>query len=171
LLPHVLEEAYFKRIPQGWGFAAPRPWWLFVPRPIYPRTDTRVRPNRYLRAPWIAVAAGLIVLVQREAPGSLNRDSLFLFALLWGVAVNACENLTLRRLVDGLAPTAEKISVTDMLTQQTSAASVKTLTALGLFFPRGRCILWIPVGRHRSVARVRVLRRDLLGSPSYGSPC
>jgi hypothetical protein len=166
LMPRGLEAAYFKRVPQGWVFAAPRPWWLFGPRPTYLLTDTqkaavaaRVRLNRYLRAPWIAVAVGLALLVQREAPGWLNRDSILLFALLWVVAVNACENLTMRRLVAGLPPAAEKISVTDMLTHQTRGASVKTLTALGLFFLAGAA--FYGVVRHRSMERIHVLCRDL----------
>ena len=162
LMPPGLEEAYFKRVPQGWVFAAPRPWWLFGSRPTYLLTDAqkaavaaRVRLNRYLRAPWIAVAVGLVLLVQREAPGWLNRDSILLFALLWVGAVNACENRTMRRLVAGLPPAAEKISVTDMLTQQTRGASVKTLTALGLFFLAGAAFygyLWFASAQWREFA-------------------
>ena len=70
----------------------------------------RVCLNRYLRTPWIVVAASLVLLDQREAPGRLNRDSPLLFALLWVVAVNACENLTMRRLVAGRPPAAEKVA-------------------------------------------------------------
>lgn len=159
LMPHGLEEAYFKRVPQGWVFAAPRPWWLFGARPTYLLTDTqkaavaaRVRLNRYLRAPWIAAAAGVFLLVQRKAPEWLNRDSILLFAFLWVVAMNACENLTMRPLLAGLPSAAEKISVTDMLTHQTRAVSVKTLSALGLFFPAGAAFygyLWFATAQWR----------------------
>jgi hypothetical protein len=150
LMPHGLEEAYFKRVPQGWVFAAPSPWWLFGARPTYLLTDTqktavaaRVRLNRYLRAPWIAVAAGIFLLVQRKAAEWLNRDSILLFALLWVVAI---------WLLAGLPSAAEKISVTDMLTHQTRAVSVKMLSALGLFFLAGAAFygyLWFATAQWR----------------------
>jgi hypothetical protein len=144
LMPHGVEEAYFKRVSEGWVFAASRPWWLFGSRPTYLLTDTqkpvvaaRVRRNRYLRAVWIALAAGLILLVQRQAPGWFNRDSFLLFTFFCIVAINAYENLTMRRVIAGLPPAADKMRVADMLTQQTRAMSVKTLTVLGLIFLAG----------------------------------
>jgi hypothetical protein len=100
----------------------------------------RVRLNRYLRAPWIAVAAGICLL---EAAEWLNRDSILLFALLWVVAI---------RLLAGLPSAAEKISVTDMLTHQTRAVSVKMLSALGLFFLAGAAFygyLWFATAQWR----------------------
>jgi hypothetical protein len=103
----------------------------------------RVRLNRYLRAPWIAVAAGIFLLVQRKAAEWLNRDSILLFALLWVVAI---------RLLAGLPSAAEKISVTDMLTHQTRAVSVKMLSALGLFFLAGAAFygyLWFATAQWR----------------------
>jgi hypothetical protein len=70
LMPIGVEEAHFKRVPEGWLFAAPRPWWLFGPRPTYLLTDTekpalaaRIRLNRYLLAPWVVVIAALVLLV------------------------------------------------------------------------------------------------------------
>jgi hypothetical protein len=159
LLPHGVEEAHFKRVSQGWVFAAPRPWWLFGSRPTYLLTDTqkpavarRVRLNRYLRAPWIAVAAGLILLVQRQAPGWLNRDLILLFGVLWAGAMNACENLTLRPLIAGLPPAPDKMGVTEMLTHQRRAMSVKTLITLGLFFLAGASFygyLWFATDQWR----------------------
>jgi hypothetical protein len=41
LMPDGVEEAYFKRVPEGWVFAAPRPWWLSGSRPTYLLTDTQ----------------------------------------------------------------------------------------------------------------------------------
>jgi hypothetical protein len=159
LLPRGVEEAHFKRVPQGWTFAAPRPWWLFGSRPTYLLTDSQkpavarcVRLNRYLRAPWIAVAAALIFLVRRHAPGSLNRDLILLFGVLWVGAMNASENLTLRPLIAGLPPAPDKMGVTEMLTQQRRAMSVKTLTALGLFFLAGASFygyLWFATDQWR----------------------
>jgi len=159
LLPHGVEEGYFRPVPEGWLFAAPRPWWLFGSRPTYLLTDTqkpavarRVRLNRYLRAPWIAVATGLVLLVQRKAPGWLNRDLILLFAFLWVGAINACENLTLRPLIAGLPPAADKMRVTEMLTHQSSAMSVKTLITLGLFFLAGASFygyLWFATDQWR----------------------
>jgi len=159
LLPHGVEEAYFRPVPEGWLFAAPRPWWLFGSRPTYLLTDTqkpavarRVRLNRYLRAPWIAVAMGLVLLVQREAPGWPNRDLILLFAFLWVGAINACENLTLRPLIAGLPPAPDKMRVTEMLTHQSSAMSVKTLITLGLFFLAGASFygyLWFAADQWR----------------------
>ena len=159
LLPHGVEEGYFRPVPEGWLFAAPRPWWLFGSRPTYLLTDTqkpavarRVRLNRYLRAPWIAVATGLVLLVQRKAPGWLNRDLILLFAFLWVGAINACENLTLRPLIAGLPPAPDKMRVTEMLTHQSSAMSVKTLITLGLFFLAGASFygyLWFAADQWR----------------------
>jgi hypothetical protein len=159
LLPHGVEEAYFKRAPEGWIFAAPRPWWLFGARPTYLLTDTqkpavagRVRLNHYLRAPWIVVATGLVLLVQREAPGWLTRDLILLFGLLWVGVVNVCENLTLRPLLASLPPAPDKMRVTEMLTQQRRAMSVKTLIALGLFFLAGASFygyLWFAANQWR----------------------
>ena len=55
-LPTGVEEQYFKRVPDGWVFAAARPWWLFGRRPTFLVTDAqkpaiaaRLRLNRYLR--------------------------------------------------------------------------------------------------------------------------
>jgi len=161
LMPHGVEEAYFKRVPEGWVFAAPRPWWLLGSRPTYLLTDTekpavaaRVRRNRYLRVAWVALAAGLVLLLQRQAPGWLNRDSILPFAFLWIVAINACENLTMRRVIAGLPPAADKMRVIDMLTQQTRAMSVKTLIILGLIFLAGAAFygyLWFATDQWKEV--------------------
>lgn len=102
-----------------------------------PAVAARVRLNRYFRVAWLALGAGLVLLVRRKAPGSMNRDSILLFTVLWIVAVNASENLTLRRVIAGLPPAADKMSVTDMLAQQTRAMSVKTLVTLTLIFLAG----------------------------------
>jgi hypothetical protein len=85
-------------------------------------------------------------LVRRNAPGSINRDSILLFTFLWIVAINASENLTLRRVIAGFPPTADKMGVADMLAQQTRAMSVKTLVTLALIFLAGAVFygyLWL----------------------------
>jgi hypothetical protein len=61
----------------------------------------------------------------------------------------------MRRLVAGLPPAAEKISVSDMLTQQTRGASVETLTALGLLFLAGAAFygyLWFATAQFKEFA-------------------
>ena len=56
LLPPGVEGQYFKAVPEGWLFGAPRPWLAFGPRPTYLVTDAqkavlaaRIRLSRYVR--------------------------------------------------------------------------------------------------------------------------
>src|SRR5215813_6250412 len=67
LLPAGLEEAQFKRIPEGWLFTTVNPW-LFAPRRTYvvsdaqkPAIAARIRHARYLRVPVMFAMMALMV--------------------------------------------------------------------------------------------------------------
>jgi hypothetical protein len=56
LLPPGVEGQYFKMVPEGWLFGAPRPWLALGSRPTYLVTDeqkstlaARIRLSRYIR--------------------------------------------------------------------------------------------------------------------------
>ncbi len=140
-LPAGIEEQYFRRLPEGWLLAGPRPLWLMGPRPTYlvsdaqkPAIAQRLRRNRYLRLLWALLVAAIVLITMRAAPGLLNRDSIPLFVLLIFFAVNAVETLSIRPLLAGLPQTNLRMPVSEMLKGQTRGMSVRTIAILALFF-------------------------------------
>jgi hypothetical protein len=68
LLPNGLEEAQFKRVPEGWLFSTASPW-IFAPRGTYlvsdaqkPAIAERVRRGRYLRLVVILLLMALMAV-------------------------------------------------------------------------------------------------------------
>ncbi|HLG83993.1 MAG TPA: hypothetical protein VKY22_23525 [Bradyrhizobium sp.] len=140
-MPRGVEGQYFKAVPEGWLFGAPRPWLTFAPRPTYLVTDAqkdalaaRIRLSRYLRLllaiPLVAATPLWVELV----PGLSLFDNTLLVFSLYLFVVHLLEYLMVRRLLAGLPPAGERVTIADMLRQQSAAMSVGSQTMLGGFF-------------------------------------
>ena len=144
LVPTGVEEALFKRVANGWIFAAPNPW-TFGRRRSYLVNDARktdlavrVRRGRYFRLlaliPMfgLPIAAFLLVPSLLSAPSVVTWLMLALFMLVGSVAINSCDYLPVRPLLVGLPRTTERIGLIEMHGSQARAMSVKALATLAL---------------------------------------
>jgi len=145
LLPAGLEEAQFKRIPEGWLFTTVNPW-LFAPRRTYvvsdaqkPAIAARVRRARYLRLAVVLLMMALMVaaIVMNHALFTLLKTSspmgafiIGAFGLLTGAAIVACDHLAVRSLLRDLPRSSQRIGYADMMQSQSKAMST---TAIAIF--------------------------------------
>src|SRR5262249_25360693 len=123
LLPNGLEEAQFKRVPEGWLFSTVSPW-IFAPRCTYlvsdaqkPALAERVRRRRYLRLAVILLlmalmAVGIIMnptvlmLVKTfSLPGAIVFAS---FVVLTVSAITVSDYLNIRPLIHDLPRSSRK---------------------------------------------------------------
>lgn len=141
LLPRGVEGQYFKAVPEGWLFGAPRPWLTFGPRPTYLVTNAqkaglaaRIRLSRYIRLllaiPLVATTPLWMDLVRGLS--LLGNTLLVLGAYL--VVVHLLEHLMIRSLLADLPQARERMTTAEMLREQSAAMSVRSLAMLGGFF-------------------------------------
>ena len=141
LLPRGVEGQYFKAVPEGWLFGAPRPWLTFGPRPTYLVTNAqkaglaaRIRLSRYIRLllaiPLVATTPLWMDLVRGLS--LLGNTLLVLAAYL--VVVHLLEHLMIRRLLADLPQARERMTTAEMLREQSAAMSFRSLAMLGGFF-------------------------------------
>jgi len=141
LLPRGVEGQYFKAVPEGWLFGAPRPWLTFGPRPTYLVTNAqkaglaaRIRLSRYIRLllaiPLVATTPLWMDLVRGLS--LLGNTLLVLAAYL--VVVHLLEHLMIRSLLADLPRARERMTTAEMLREQSAAMSVRSLAMLGGFF-------------------------------------
>ena len=126
---------------EGWLFGAPRPWLAFGPRPTYLVTDgqkaalaARIRLSRYIR---LLLAIPLVVATpfwMHLVRGLSLFDNALLVLGLYLLSVHFLEYLMVRRLLAGLPRAAERMTVADMLQQQSKAMSIRSQAMLGVFF-------------------------------------
>jgi hypothetical protein len=139
LLPAGLEEAQFKRVPEGWLFTTPNPW-VFAPRRTYLVTDAQkpaiaaaVRRGRYVRLIVIVPTVLLLVAVFFMYPSLLNASSpvtwlafgAFIVAFTYIITIG--DHLAVRPLLHGLPRSSQKISFGDMMARQSQMMSVRAL--------------------------------------------
>lgn len=141
LLPRGVEGQYFKAVPEGWLFGAPRPWLTFGPRPTYLVTNAqkaglaaRIRLSRYIRLllaiPLVATTPLWMDLVRGLS--LLGNTLLVLGAYL--VVVHLLEHLMIRSLLADLPQARERMTTAEMLREQSAAMSFRSLAMLGGFF-------------------------------------
>jgi hypothetical protein len=141
LLPRGVEGQYFKAVPEGWLFGAPRPWLTFGPRPTYLVTNAqkaglaaRIRLSRYIRLllaiPLVATTPLWMDLVRGLS--LLGNTLLVLAAYL--VVVHLLEHLMIRSLLADLPQARERMTTAEMLREQSAAMSFRSLAMLGGFF-------------------------------------
>lgn len=144
--PSGIEESLFKRVPDGWLFAAPRPW-PFSHRPIYRVSEaqkaalvTRLRHAKYVRmfiiilltVPAVALVVAYPVILDPASPWGW-----IMLAGLMGsffVVAPACDSRILSRPLRGLRPTEARITFGDRLRMQAEAQSLKTHVLLAVVF-------------------------------------
>lgn len=140
-MPRGVEGQYFKAVPEGWLFGAPRPWLTFGPRPTYLVTNAqkaglaaRIRLSRYIRLllaiPLVATTPLWMDLVRGLS--LLGNTLLVLAAYL--VVVHLLEHLMIRRLLADLPQARERMTTAEMLREQSAAMSFRSLAMLGGFF-------------------------------------
>ena len=140
-MPRGVEGQYFKAVPEGWLFGAPRPWLTFGPRPTYLVTNAqkaglaaRIRLSRYIRLllaiPLVATTPLWMDLVRGLS--LLGNTLLVLGAYL--VVVHLLEHLMIRSLLADLPQARERMTTAEMLREQSAAMSFRSLAMLGGFF-------------------------------------
>jgi hypothetical protein len=141
LLPPGVEGQYFKVAAEGWLFGAPGPWLSFGARPTYLVTDAqkstiaaRIRSSRYVRLVLGIPLAATAPLWMYLVPGLIPVETALLALVLYLAAVHLVEYLMIRSLLVDLPLSAERMTVTDMLRQQSLAMSVKSQVMLSGFF-------------------------------------
>lgn len=149
LLPLGVERQYFKQVPEGWLFGAPRPWLAFGRRPTYLATDAqkvalanRIRMSRYVRLllaiPLLATTPLWFNLVRSLGPF----DNAMLVLGLYLLSVHFVEYLMIRPFLAGLPLAAERMTVANMLRQQSTAMSISSQAILGGFFGLASVSIW-----------------------------
>lgn len=167
-MPLGVEGQYFKQVPEGWLFGAPRPWLSFGRRPTYLATDAqkaaladRIRMSRYMRLllaiPLVATVSLWMDLVRGFGPF----DNTILVLGLYLLSVHFLEYLMIKPLLAGLPLAAERMTVTNMLQQQSKAMSIRSQAILGGFFSLASVSMWC-----LSLGRVPV-ERDFLRNIAF----
>lgn len=146
LLPAGVEEAQFKREPDGWLFTIANPW-IFGRRRIYLITDAqkpalaaRVRRARYVRLMVMFVAAILVMAVFAMMPSLLRLPGIGTALVLAGfvvvmtVAIFVGDYLTVRPLLQGIPRTPRRFSQRDMMRTQYEVMSVRSLSIFTAIF-------------------------------------
>jgi hypothetical protein len=146
MLPAGIEEAQFKRVPEGWLFATPNPW-IVGPRRTYlvndaqkPAIAARVRRARYVRLISIVPMMMLMAAAFIMNPTLLNSPSVNTaivfgaFIVFFTIAITAADHRCVRSLLRDIPRTSQKITLAEMLRNQTHAMSVKALSIFTLIF-------------------------------------
>jgi hypothetical protein len=137
LLPLGVEGQYFKQVPEGWLFGAPRPWLAFGGRPTYRATDVqkaalvdRIRMSRYMRLLLGIPLLATVPLWMHLVRGLGSFDNTMLVLGLYLLSVHFLEYLMIRPLIAGLPLAAERMTVADMLQQQSKTMSIRSQAIL-----------------------------------------
>jgi hypothetical protein len=149
LLPNGLEEAQFKRVPEGWLFTTVSPW-IFAPRRTYlvsdaqkPALAKRVRRGRYLRlvvilALMALMAVGIIMnpaVLMMAKTFSLTGAIVFAsFVVLTVAAITLCDYLNIRPLIGDLPRSSRKIGHADMMQSQAQSMSAPAIAIFASLF-------------------------------------
>lgn len=146
LLPAGLEEAQFKRVPEGWLFTTANPW-VFAPRRTYLVTDAqkpalaaRVRRARYARLILMIPMLLLLVAAFVMYPSLLNPHSIAtwvafgVFIIAFTIIITLSDHLAVRPLLRDLPRSSQKIGLGDMMRRQSEALSVKALAIFTAIF-------------------------------------
>jgi len=149
LLPNGLEEAQFKRVPEGWLFSTVSPW-IFAPRRTYlisdaqkPAIAERVRRARYLRFVVILLLMALMSIGIIMNPAVLMLVKTFsltgaiifaAFVVLTVAAITVCDYLTIRPLIRDLPRSSRKICHADMMQNQAQAMSAPAIAIFASLF-------------------------------------
>jgi hypothetical protein len=149
LLPHGLEEAQFKRVPEGWLFTTASPW-IIAPRRTYlvgdaqkPAIAHRVRRGRYLRLAVILLLMALMTAGIVISPAVLTLVKTFSltgaivfasFVVLTVAAITLCDHLNIRPLIHDLPRSSRKIGHADMMKSQTQAMSAPAIAIFASLF-------------------------------------
>ncbi len=146
LLPAGLEEAQFKRVPEGWLFTTASPW-VFAPRRTYLATDAQkpalaaaVRRGRYARLIVLLPMMLLLVVCFVAFPSLLNPRSLTTwlalgaFIVVFTAIITLSDYLMVRPLLRDLPRSAQKIGFADMMHRQSETLSVKALAIFSSIF-------------------------------------
>ncbi len=146
LLPAGIEEAQFKRVPEGWLFTTPNPW-IVGRRRTYlvndaqkPAIAARVRRARFIRLISIVPMMMWLAAAFIMNPTLLNSPSVDTaivfggFIIFMTIAITAADHLTVRSLLRDIPRTAQKITLAEMLRNQAHAMSVKALSIFTLIF-------------------------------------
>ena len=149
LLPNGLEEAQFKRVPEGWLFTTASPW-IFAPRRTYLVSDAqkpvlaaRVRRGRYLRLVVILLLMALMAVGIIMTPAVLMLVKTFSltgaivfasFVVLTVAAITLCDYLNIRPLVGNLPRSSRKIGHADMVQSQAQAMSGSAIVIFASLF-------------------------------------
>jgi hypothetical protein len=148
-LPNGLEEAHFKRVPEGWLFTTVSPW-IFAPHRTYLVSDAqkpaiagRVRRGRYLRFAVILLLMGLMAVGIIMNPAVLALVKTFSltgaivfasFVVLTVAAITACDYLNIRSLIRDLPRSSRKIGHADMVQSQSQAMSAPAIVIFASLF-------------------------------------
>jgi len=149
LLPNGLEEAHFKRVPDGWLFTTVSPW-IFAPNRTYlvsdaqkPAIAERVRRGRYLRFAVILFLMALMAVGIITNPAVLTLVKTFSltgaiifasFVVLTVAAITACDYLNIRPLIRDLPRSSRKIGHADMVQSQAQAMSAPAIVIFASLF-------------------------------------
>jgi hypothetical protein len=149
LLPNGLEEAHFKRVPDGWLFTTVSPW-IFAPPRTYlvseaqkPAIAERVRRGRYLRFGVILLLMALMAVGIIMNPAVLALVKTFSltgaivfasFVVLTVAAITACDYLNIRPFIRDLPRSSRKIGHADMVQSQAQAMSAPAIVIFASLF-------------------------------------
>jgi hypothetical protein len=149
LLPNGLEEAHFKRVPEGWLFTTVSPW-IFAPNRTYlvsdaqkPAIAERVRRGRYLRFAVILLLMALMAIGIITNPAVLTLVKTFSltgaiifasFVVLTVAAITACDYLNIRPLIRNLPRSSRKIAHADIMQSQAQAMSAPAIAIFASLF-------------------------------------
>jgi hypothetical protein len=144
LLPAGLEEAQFKRVPEGWLFTTANPL-VFAPPRTYlvsdaqkPAIAARVRRSRHIRLILLVLMLLLLIAAFIAFSPLLNPRSVEAW-LIWGAVVltftiaNAVsDHLIVGPLLRHVPRSSQKIGLTEILRRQAEPMSVKALAIFTL---------------------------------------
>jgi len=149
LLPNGLEEAQFKRVPEGWLFTTVSPW-ILAPRRTYlvsdaqkPAIAERVRRGRYLRFAVVLLLMAVMAVGVIMNPAVLALAKTFslpgaivfaCFVVLTVATITACDYLNIRSLIRDLPRLSRKIGHADMVQSQTQAMSASAIAIFASLF-------------------------------------
>jgi hypothetical protein len=136
-----IEEMSFKRVPEGWVYAAPKPWVFGSGRYYLLSESQKAEIASQLRRVWRVLLAAIIVVVAVAVPISLPRFDEhpvagLALAMLAGLVIGLLSNTYLcraiRPIVAGLQPTTQRITQGEVLKTQVAVFSRGKLMFFGL---------------------------------------